>query len=97
MYLSPYRPDGCCYGGTNMSEENKNKRNKGPRQSWKPHWLLGLLGKLWRIALSLVKVGLAAVATVALIVVICGFVLVGLLGGYLQESGRGNRDQTGGA
>ncbi len=67
-----------------MSEQNK-KNKKEQRQSWKPHWLVDILQKLCKVALSLVKVALAAVATVVLIVVICGFVLVGLLGSYLQE------------
>lgn len=60
------------------------KRKKAPRQEWKPHWSLAILYRIWRILYSAFKVAAVAVITVALVVVVCAFVLVGLLGNYLQ-------------
>ena len=69
-----------------MSNENKKgKRAKKVRQEWKPHWLLKLLYAAWTAAISVVKVALGAVATVLLIVLVCGAVFVGILGDYLQN------------
>ena len=67
------------------NNENKKKRTKKVRQEWKPHWLLRLLYGLWSAALSAVKIALGAVVTVLLIVLVCGFVFVGILGDYLQN------------
>lgn len=61
------------------------KRKKKVRQEWKPHWLLRILQFLWTAALSLVKLAIGGVATVLLIGIICGFVLIGAAGDYLQE------------
>ena len=63
----------------------KERRRKAERQNWHPNFLLRILYRVWRIALSVVKIVGAAVATVLLIAVICGFVFVGMLGQYLQE------------
>ncbi len=63
----------------------KERRRKAERQNWHPNFLLRILYRAWRIALSVVKIVGAAVATVLLIAVICGFVFVGMLGQYLQE------------
>ena len=73
-----------------MSEKNrkpnaKKRRNSQPRQDWKPHWIPDTLYRLWRVVFSVFKVAAAAVITVTLVVVVCAFVLVGLLGSYLQE------------
>ena len=68
-----------------MSENNKKRKKKEPRQSWKPHWLPNTLYKLWLAAFAVFKIALGAVATVLMILVVCGFVFVGILGDYLQE------------
>lgn len=65
--------------------EQKKKGKKEPRQSWKPHWVPDTLYKAWLAVFAMVKVAIGALATVLLIVVVCGFVFVGILGEYLQE------------
>ena len=67
-----------------MEEKNPNQK-KTARQSWKPHWLPGTLYKIWLAAFGLFKIALGAAATVLLICVVCGFVFVGILGGYLES------------
>ena len=66
-----------------MSEYSN--RNHKPRQEWNPHWLLKLLYGIWSVAVGLVKIAAGAVATVALIGLVCVFVFIGILGNYLQE------------
>ena len=66
-------------------EINRRPRKKKPRQEWKPHWTLKLLYGLWSACIAAVKVALGAAATVLLIAIVCGFVFVGILGGYLQD------------
>ena len=61
------------------------RRKKAPRQNWQPHFLLRIVNRVWRIALSAMKVAGCAVVTVGLIGIICAFVFVGLLGQYLQN------------
>ena len=73
-----------------MSENNKKKagrkqRKEQPRQSWKPHWLPNSLYRIWCALFSVFKVAAVACITVTLVVVVCAFVLVGLMGNYLQE------------
>ena len=65
----------------------KNKRNKPkpPRQEWKPNFLLRLLYAAWRVAFGAFKIAAGAAGTVAMVVVICAFVFVGVLGDYLQD------------
>ena len=60
-------------------------RKKKPRQEWNPHWLLKILYGLWSAALAAVKIAAGAVATVVMICLVCIFVFVGILGGYLQD------------
>ena len=67
------------------NEKKKRRRGKKPRQEWNPHWSLKLLYTLVSTALSLVKIAAGAAATVVLIVLVCGVVLVGTLGDYLQN------------
>lgn len=62
----------------------KKKKNT-PRQEWKLHWSLELLRKIWMVLFTAFKVAVGAAATVLLIVVVCMFVFVGILGDYLQE------------
>ena len=61
------------------------KKDQKPRQEWKPHWALRGLNGLYHGATAVLKIALGAVATVLLIVLICGFVFVGILGDYLQD------------
>ena len=73
-----------------MSENEKKislrkQRKKQPRQEWKPHWLPNSLYQILRVFGSAFKVAAVAMLTVFLIVLVCAFVLVGLLGNYLQE------------
>ena len=69
-----------------MEQDNvRRRRVRKPRQNWKPHWLLRILYGIWMAAFSLVKIALGAVATVLLIVLVCGFVFVGILGDYLEK------------
>ena len=63
----------------------KNKKIKPERQDWKPHWSLDVLYKIWRVIFTTAKIALGAAATVLLIVVVCGIVLMGVLGNYLEE------------
>ena len=65
-----------------MPEEKRKKKN---RQQWKPHWILGVGGKLLRFAWGAAKIALGAAATVLLIGIICGFVFIGILGAYLED------------
>jgi len=66
-------------------EKNKRRRVKKPRQEWNPHWALKLVYTAMSVFFSLVKIAAAAAATVVLIVLVCGVVLVGTLGEYLQN------------
>ena len=63
---------------------NKN-RKKEPRQDWKPHWTLTLLHQLWMAVFTAFKIAVGAVATVVMILVVCGLVFAGSLGDYLQN------------
>lgn len=54
-------------------------------QNWKPHIILEILIKIWRILFGVVKIAAGALAAVLVIVIICGFVFVGKLGDFLQE------------
>ena len=60
-------------------------RRKKPRQEWNPHWIIKLLYAIWSACIGAVKIALGAVATVALIGIVCAFVFVGILGNYLQD------------
>ena len=69
-----------------MENENiRRRRTRKPRQNWNPHWLVKLLYGLWITAFSAVKIAIGAAVTVVLIVLVCGFVFVGIPGDYLQE------------
>lgn len=61
------------------------KGKKTVRQDWKPHWVLGLLQKIWMVIFSGFKIMAGALATVLLVVVVCGFAFVGVLADYLQD------------
>ena len=64
---------------------NKKDKPAAPRQNWKAPLVLRILYALWKIIISVAKVAVGAAVTVVLIVVICAFVFVGLMGDYLQE------------
>ena len=66
-------------------ENNSRRRAKKPRQNWKPHWALRILHGAWLACFGAVKIALGALATVVMIVLVCGFVFVGILGDYLEE------------
>ena len=61
------------------------KRRKITRQEWNPNLLLKLLGAVWTVLASGMKLVLGAVATVLGIILVCGVVLVGAVGDYLQN------------
>ena len=69
-----------------MDKDNRRKRKREvPEQEWNPHWSLKLLYSVWMTLFSAFKIALGALATVVLIVLVCGFVFVGILGDYLQD------------
>ena len=69
----------------NMAEENKNKKNKLPRQNWKPHISLSVLYRLWMVVFGAAKIAVGALATVVLIGGICMLVFMSILGDYLEK------------
>ncbi len=69
-------------GGNDMAMK---KRRKVTRQEWTPNPVFRVLQGIWSAAWSVLKIALGAGATVAFIVVICGFVLAGAMGDYLQN------------
>lgn len=74
-----------------MAKEKK-KRVKPVRQSWNPHWIIGLLYRLWRLIFAAAKIAIGAAATVGIICLICLLVFVSILGDYLQEDILPNSD-----
>ncbi|MBR5122627.1 MAG: transglycosylase domain-containing protein, partial [Anaerotignum sp.] len=67
------------------NNSRKKKHAKRQRQDWNPHWSLKILYGLWMTVLAAAKIALGAVATVLMIVLVCGFVFVGILGEYLEK------------
>ena len=63
----------------------KKKRRKITRQEWKPNILLRMLYRAWIVLFSLAKIALGAAVTVACMILVCSFVLIGALGDYLQN------------
>lgn len=69
-----------------MNKDKKSKKNNGSQfQQWQPHWALRSIFSVLSTVMSVVKIGIGAVLTVCLIVIICGMVFVGTLGDYLQD------------
>lgn len=68
-----------------FKREKKVKKQKAPRQNWKPNFLLRILYAAWRVAFGAFKIAAGAVGTVLIAGVICAFVFAGVLGDYLQE------------
>ena len=71
--------------------ENNNQKRKAVPQDWKPHIVLEILYRIWRIVFAAVKVGIGAVATVAVIIMISLFVFVGMFGDFLQGDRKSTR------
>ncbi len=67
-----------------MAEEKKKKK-PAPRQDWQPPKALHTLLKVWHVVFAALKIAAGAAVTVAMIVGICMFVFVGILGDYLQD------------
>jgi len=65
--------------------KNKKNKQKPPRQEWKPNLFLRLLYAAWRVAFGAFKIAAGAAGTVLMVLVICAFVFVGVLGDYLQD------------
>ena len=61
------------------------KKKKDSRQSWKPHWVPDTVYKVWLGVFAAIKIAMGAFATVLLIVIVCGFVFLGVLGEYLEN------------
>ncbi|MBR5020453.1 MAG: transglycosylase domain-containing protein [Oscillospiraceae bacterium] len=68
-----------------FSNFNKKRNNQKPRQEWEPHWSLKAASGIVHSAAAVVKVAMGAVATVLLILLVCGFVFAGILGEYLES------------
>ena len=66
-------------------DNNENKKvRRVSRQSWKPSKPLQILKGLWNGAYSILKILLAALATVLAITAVCLFAFVGILADYLE-------------
>ena len=55
------------------------KKQKAPRQDWKPHWLFRLIRWIWLSAFGIFKIAVGALCTVLIIIGICLVVLSGYL------------------
>lgn len=67
-----------------MENENNENKRKVSRQSWKPEGFGGFLLWLWTGVWSVLKIALAALATVLVIAAVCVVVFVGVLADYLE-------------
>ena len=63
----------------------RNKKTRPERQEWKLPAPLQLLRGLMHGALSLVKIAVGGIVTVALVLLVCCIVLVGAAGDYLEQ------------
>lgn len=68
-----------------MAKNKKNKKEQVERQQWNPPVWLNVLHKIWMVFFTVLKIGAGAVATVALIGVVCAFAFAGVLGQYLES------------
>ena len=83
-FLTPKRGKKAAATEEKMSKPRHVRKKKDPRQSWKPHWVPDTVYKIWLAIFAMMKIAVGALATVLLIVVVCGFVFVGILGEYLE-------------
>lgn len=67
-----------------MDKQDNQRIKRVSRQSWKPSKPLQILHGLWNGAYSLLKILLAALATVLGITAICLFAFIGILADYLE-------------
>jgi hypothetical protein len=74
-----YRSD-----GGNTMEKKKQVRKVVP-QDWDLPAKANVPYKIWRVLFAAIKIASGALATVLLIVVVAGFVFVGMLGDFLQN------------
>lgn len=77
-----------------MPNENQESRRFVSRQSWKPGPVLTVLHKIWMAVYSVMKIVLAAAATVVLIAGICLLVFAGILANYLENDILPNADAS---
>ena len=75
-----------------MVNENNGRRRVVSRQNWKPSRSLRFLRGAWTLIYSLLKLVLAALATVLAVAGVCIVVFVGILGDYLQKDILPNTD-----
>lgn len=68
-----------------MEHEHNDEIRRVTRQSWKPSKPLLVLNGFWKAAYSVIKILLAAIATVLAITAVCLFAFVGLLADYLDS------------
>ena len=66
------------------NNNNNNEKRRVSRQNWKPGHLYELAHGAWTAIYAVIKIALAALATVILIAGVCGVVFVGVLADYLQ-------------
>ena len=73
------------FGGIGMENENNyGRKRKVSRQSWKPGPGISALYNVWKGVYSVLKIALAALATVLIIGAVCAVVFVGVLADYLE-------------
>lgn len=65
--------------------EKKKQTRKVVPQDWNPPAALTVVSKIWKVAYTLLKIGVGAAVTFLVIALIVGFVFVGKLGDFLQE------------
>ena len=63
-----------------MADNNKNKAQRGDSL----YQIAAILKKVWTVLFAVVKIAAGAAATLILIGVVCMFVLMGVLGDYLE-------------
>ncbi len=65
---------------------DENMKNQKPvPQDWKPPVPVSLGYKIWRGVFAALKIAMGALATVLVIILVAGFVFVGMLGDFLQD------------
>ena len=62
----------------------RKKKDTAEYQDWSPHWALKVAYRVWMVIFTIAKVMMGAVATVALICVVCAFAVLGTLSEYLE-------------
>ena len=76
------------------------KKQKAPRQEWKPHWIFRLFRWIVQSAFGIFKIAVGALCTVLIIIGICLVVLAGSVGDYMEEEILSNlstdREESGG-